>query len=144
MPFFKNAKNLLQNPNLSKYKFLFFLRFLDFKWHTRHLFFLLLQWAHQSSIKYREGGDIGLFITLVPKVYNSAFLFVGLTTLGACIEFWLVGSWSLIVQTFLQQLIVIWRRGNFVLHKWGCNCTLTYRPLSYPFRYLLTKYHDKV
>ena len=31
----------------------------------------------------RQGGDIGLFITLVPKVYNS----VGLTTLGSSIEF---------------------------------------------------------
>ena len=30
----------------------------------------------------REGGDIGLFITLVPKVYYYGFLFVGLTTLS--------------------------------------------------------------
>ena len=29
-----------------------------------------------------ERGYNGLFITIVPKVYNSGFLFVGLTTLG--------------------------------------------------------------
>ncbi len=33
----------------------------------------------------REGGDFGLFITLVPKVLQSVFLFVGLTTLGGLI-----------------------------------------------------------
>ena len=32
---------------------------------------------------YREGGDIGLFITLIPKV----LLLVGITTLGTIIEF---------------------------------------------------------
>ena len=37
-----------------------------------------------------DQGDIGLFIILVPKV----FLFVGLITLGTCIEFLLVGSLS--------------------------------------------------
>ena len=61
----------------------------------------------------REGGDIGLFLTLVPKV----FLFVGLTTLGSFIEF---------------DLLV--HRGNFMYHHWGC--TSIYRPLSYPFRSL--------
>ena len=34
------------------------------------------------SIPHREGGDNGLFATLVPKVYNDVFLFVGLTTLS--------------------------------------------------------------
>ena len=34
------------------------------------------------SIKAREGGDIGLIITLVPKVFNIVFLSVGLKTLG--------------------------------------------------------------
>ena len=34
------------------------------------------------GIFVREGGDIGLFITLVPKFYNNVFLFLGLTTLG--------------------------------------------------------------
>ena len=30
----------------------------------------------------REGGDIGLFITLILKVYNIVFLFIVTTTLG--------------------------------------------------------------
>ena len=34
----------------------------------------------------REGGDIGLFIILVPKFYKKVFLFVGLTTLGSFVE----------------------------------------------------------
>ena len=33
------------------------------------------------ELKPRERGDNGLFITLVPKVYNIVFLFGGLTTL---------------------------------------------------------------
>ena len=38
----------------------------------------------------REGGN-GLFITVVPKVLNDVFLFVGLTTLGTLVNFnWLV------------------------------------------------------
>ena len=35
----------------------------------------------------REGGDIGLFITLVPKGLKNGFLFVGLTTLATLFEF---------------------------------------------------------
>ena len=35
----------------------------------------------------KEGGDIRLFITPVPNVFNNIFFFVGLTTLGALIEF---------------------------------------------------------
>ena len=34
-----------------------------------------------------EGGDIGLFIKQVPKVYNTVFLYVGQITLGTFIEF---------------------------------------------------------
>ena len=42
----------------------------------------LVQDSEGQGRKIREGGDIGLFITLVPKV----FLLVGLTTLGTIIE----------------------------------------------------------
>ena len=39
----------------------------------------------------RKGGDIGLLITLVPKVYKHDFFFVELKTLGILINFiWLV------------------------------------------------------
>ena len=43
--------------------------------------------SHNSYCIPSEGGNIGLFITLVPKVYNNVFLFVSLTTLGTFIEF---------------------------------------------------------
>ena len=60
-----------------------------------------------------EGGDIGLFIALVPKV----FLIVGLITLGTLIDFnWLVNKIN--VQT-VQPLIVIFKRDNFVNYHWG-------------------------
>ena len=45
----------------------------------------------------REGGDIGLLITLVPKI-----LFVSLTTLETKIEFPLVGLLSLVSKLFSQ------------------------------------------
>ena len=41
-------------------------------------------------------------------------------------------------QTF-ELLTVIYKRGNFVYHHWGC--ASFYRPLSYPFRSLLTTGH---
>ena len=40
---------------------------------------------------------------------------------------------KLSVQIF-QPLIVIYKKGIFVYHQWGC--TLIYRPFSYPFRSL--------
>ena len=45
--------------------------------------------SHQDDQVYipREGGDIGLFITLVPKFYINVFLFVASTTEGTLIEF---------------------------------------------------------
>ena len=55
-------------------------------------------WTHQylasreqsfrsSTVICREGRDVGLFITLVPQIYNNVFLFVCLTTLGTFLEF---------------------------------------------------------
>ena len=35
----------------------------------------------------RKGGDVGLFITLVPKFYNNAFLFDGTTSLEILVDF---------------------------------------------------------
>ena len=37
---------------------------------------------------------------------------------------------------WFQSLILIYRRGNFMYHHWGC--TSIYWPLSYPFRSLAT------
>ena len=42
---------------------------------------------NDKTERNREGGDIGLFITLVPKTYDNVFLSVGLITLGTFIEF---------------------------------------------------------
>ena len=41
---------------------------------------------------FLEGVDIVLIITLVPKVWDNVFLFVGFTTLGPIIELKLVSS----------------------------------------------------
>ena len=82
----------------------------------------------------REGGEIGLFITLVPKVLWLRFLIRWLNNFGDLhwkLIGWMVNSAK--CQTF-QQLFVIYRRGNFVNYNWGC--TLIYRSLSYPFRSL--------
>ena len=84
---------------------------LEYKQHT-----IVLQnkekWRKIVNIS-REGGDNGLFIKLVPKVYNSIILFVGLTIWR---YYWILMG-SLIkssVRTF-QPLIVISRIGNLCI-----------------------------
>ena len=67
---------------------------------------------NDKTERNREGGDIGLFITLVPKTYDNVFLSVGLITLGTFIEFWLVGSFSWSIQKFL--LLIVIKKGKFV------------------------------
>ena len=86
-------------------------------------------------LDHREGGDIGLIITIVPKVLYYRFLIRWLDNFGD--YYWILIGWliKLSVQT-LPILIVNYRTGNFVYHNWGC--TLIYRPLSYPFRSLKT------
>ena len=42
----------------------------------------------------RQGGENGLFFSLIPKVLYLHFLILSLTTLGTFIVFWLVGSFS--------------------------------------------------
>ena len=39
-----------------------------------------------KPIFYREKGDNGMFNTLVPKIYNNVFVFVGLTTLRTLVN----------------------------------------------------------
>ena len=53
-----------------------------------------------------------------------------LNIFGTFIEFWFI---KLRDQTF-QPLFLIYRRGNFVFHNWGC--TSMYWPMSYLFRSL--------
>ncbi len=50
-------------------------------------------------LTYREGGDIGLLITLVPKVFYKRFWFFGLSTLGI-FKILIVWFIKLSVQTF--------------------------------------------
>ena len=75
-------------------------------------------------------GILGCLLYQSLKFHYNVFLFVGSTTLGLLFN---LISWfiRLIVQTF-QLVIVIYRRYIFVYHY--CECTLIYRPLSYPFR----------
>ena len=97
--------------------------------------FVYNHWCRESSewvIASREEGDIGLFITLVPKL-SWCFLIRWLNDFG---NFYLILiGWfiNLSVQTF-QQLILIYIRDNFVYHYLGC--TSIYRPMSYSFRSL--------
>ena len=72
----------------------------------------------------REGGDIGLFITLVPKVLYWRFLIRWLPNFG---DFWLNKSLSFSVQTFQPLTILTYRSCNLVYNHWGCT-------LSYPLR----------
>ena len=45
-------------------------------------------------------GTLGCLLIKFPKFYNNVFLFVGLTTLGTLIEFWLVSSLSWVYKNF--------------------------------------------
>ena len=56
-------------------------------------------------------GTIGCLLHQSPKFYNNVFLFVGLTTLGILIV-WFI---KLSVNKF-QPLSLIYRRGDFVYH----------------------------
>ena len=55
-----------------------------------HNFGIEYNYVKCMSLKLREGGDNGLFITLVPKVYYNVFLCVGITTLGTLNFDWLI------------------------------------------------------
>ena len=65
----------------------------------------------------REGGYIGLFITLVPKVLLWRFYLFAYQLWGLLL---ILIDWciKLSVQNF-QQIIVIYRRDNCVYHHWG-------------------------
>ena len=60
--------------------------------------------------KCKERGDNGLFIALVPKVLTFSY--------SLAQQLWGPSYWFSI-QTF-QPLIVVYIRGNFVNHNWGC------------------------
>ena len=58
-----------------------------------------------SLYKMREGGDIGLFITIIVKFYKHYFSFVGSNTLGTFNKFGLVNSFTCNVQTFYPIIL---------------------------------------
>ena len=76
------------------------------------------------------GGRKVLCITIVHKVYNYDFLFVGLTTLGTFIEFWLVGLLSWVFERFNHYLL---STEGVIL----CINIWDVHQLSYPFRSLV-------
>ena len=68
-------------------------------------------------INSRRERILGCLLHWSQKFYNKVFLFVGLTTMGTFIEFWMVGSLS-------------WVSKHCYYH-WGCAEIVL--PLSYPF-----------
>ena len=82
---------------------------------------LLLDLAGIQDI-LREGGDIGLFITLVHKVF--------IYLLGTYIE---LIDWVIDLNVQNSNHLVIYCMSSFVYHHWGKGCTSNYRPWSYPF-----------
>ena len=89
----------------------------------------------------REGGDIRLFITLVPKVLRWSF---NIRWLNNFRHFhWILIGWfiNLSVQRF-QPLWTFYRSRSFVYYL--RRCTSIYRPLSYPFRSLINNRETKM
>ena len=107
-----------QSPGLTK-----LISILCFYFNIRHSLLFI-----NADGFVREGGEIGLINTLVPKVFKHLLV---LKTLGTyySYSYLILIDWfmKLIVQMF-QQLIVIYRSDNFVHHYWGC--TSIYQPLS--------------
>ena len=70
----------------------------------------------QALKSFLEGGDIGLFIALVPIVLNNIFLLVDLTTLETLN--WILICWfiKLIVQTLFINVFIN-RRGRLKFNK---------------------------
>ena len=73
---------------------------------------------------------MGCLLHSSPIFFVDIFLFVGLTTLGTFIKFWLVSSLSWVFKCF-TPLNVIYRRDNFVFNHWGC--TSIHLLLTYPW-----------
>ena len=77
----------------------------------------------------REGGAIGLFITLVPKVLRLRFVICWLNIFGDF--YWILFGWFINLNV---QVFQIYRRDDVVYNHW--KCATIYRPLSYAYRCL--------
>ena len=69
----------------------------------------------KHQIREQSGDKMGCLLHQSPKFYNNAFLFVGLTTLGTFN--WLIRYLEIY---HVSTTILIYIRGNFLLHHWGC------------------------
>ena len=77
----------------------------------------------------REGRRYGHQLYRYPKFYYHVILKVASNNLGTYMKSFLAALKASSIQTFQPQS-VIYRRGNFVNHQWGC--LYIYHPLSYP------------
>ena len=79
------------------------------------------------SFWHLENGQwaLGFFYTNPLKYYDNIFLFVGLTTVGTLIEFWLVGSLSITIE-WLILCIIIGDVNQFMSH-----CLITLDPCHF-------------
>ena len=80
----------------------------------------------------REGRHWAVYYAC-PQSFIKTFSYSLVQQLWGLFEILIGWFFSYCVLTF-QPIIVIYRRGNFVYHDWGCK--LIYRPLSYLFRSL--------
>ena len=58
-----------------------------------------------------------------------------LNSYSLVLRLWILIGWFKISVQAFQQMILIFINGNFVFHHW--ECTMIYRPLSYPLRSLM-------
>ena len=70
------------------------------------------------GLEIREGGDIRLLITLVPKILYSRFFMRWLNNFGDF--YWILIFWFIKLSVNIFQLLFIFYRGNFVYYHWGC------------------------
>ena len=102
---------------------------------TSHIIIGSIQILQSWPCKRQGGrGHWAVYYTRPRKFYNNVYLFVQqLWELLLC----LIGlSIKLIFKTF-KSIIVIYRRGNFMYHYWGC--TSIYQSSSYPFKSLFIR-----
>ena len=81
------------------------------------------------NINSGREGTLDCILYGYPKFYYHVILQVGSNNLGIFMKSFLVAIKTSSIQTF-QPISVIYRRGNFVNHQWGC--LYIYHPLSYP------------
>ena len=92
--------------------------YLWFSWISSQYFSLVFI-TYPPFKNIREGGEIGLFNAPVPKILWYRFLIRWLKNFEDF--YWILIGWfiKMSIQT-IQQLIVIYRMGNFLHYFWRC------------------------